>query len=172
VLEEYARGDTPQASQVLLERVPHTLWPLLALLLGVFAIAVALSLLAQGSARLLPLQRQRRSFSRLPAPRTSKFLWCVLLSLLAVAALHEFVRVAPGTAGPAASRWLLRASALAALISVLDIVLARTAFLRSLWLTRREHLDDQREAYGSPEMRTARAQLRRETSQSSLEGRP
>src|SRR4051794_32858487 len=83
LLEQSARGKMPEASQVLLERVPQTVWPLLALLSAIFALAVAFGFLTQGSARLLPLQRRRRSFSRLAAPRVSKLLWCVLLSFLA-----------------------------------------------------------------------------------------
>src|SRR4051794_18189700 len=51
LLEQLARGQTPEASQVLLERVPQTLWPLLAVLAGIFVLAVALVFVAQGSAR-------------------------------------------------------------------------------------------------------------------------
>ena len=137
-------------------------------------LAVASSFLAQGSARLLPLQRNRRSFSRLPAPRTSKLLWCVLRIAAGRGALHEFLRVAPH-GGACRSGALVAAfvGSRCVLISVLDVTLARTAFMRSLWLTRREHLDDQREAYGAAQRCEARARSSgAKSSLSSLERRP
>lgn len=161
-LEGVAHGRVPDASQVLRERVPQLLWPSLASLGALFVIAAGLSFLAQGSARFLPFARVRRHFAPAQPPRASKLLWSLLVLLLAISALYEFVRIAPNTAGSELSRWLLRLSALTALVSVLDVALARASFLRSLWLTRREHLDEQREAYGSPEMRAERARLRRE----------
>jgi flagellar biosynthesis protein FlhB len=45
--------------------------------------------------------------------------------------------------------------------ALVDAFLARAAFFRSLWLTRREHREEQREAYGSPELRAERERLRR-----------
>jgi flagellar biosynthesis protein FlhB len=172
LLEACARGEAQDAGQVLLDWVARGAWLLMALLLALFLTAVGTSLWAQGSARRLPLQRLRRGFERANPPRTSKVLWSVLVSLLALAALYESMRVAPNTVGPTFSDWLMRLSALTALVAVLDVALARADFMRSLWLTRREHLDDQRDAYGPPELRAERARLRRESASVGPSERP
>ena len=162
LLRGVARGQHPDPTAVLLERVPALLWPLAWWLLVVLAAGVGFSFLAQGSARFVPFARPRRAFERASPPSASKLLWALVVTALAVAALQDLTRVTPSSAGAVVAHWLTRFAALSALVAVLDVVLARVRFVRSLWLTRREHLDDQREAFGAPELRAARARLRDE----------
>ncbi len=162
LLSGVARGQHPDPAVVLLERVPALLGPFAWGLVAIFAAGVGFSFLAQGSARFVPFVRPRRGFERPSSPLTSKLLWVLLVSALALAALSSFTRLTPFTARSVAADWLARCAALSALVAVLDVVLARARFVRSLWLTRREHLEDQREAYGAPELRAARARLRQE----------
>jgi type III secretory pathway component EscU len=48
-------------------------------------------------------------------------------------------------------------------LAVIDTAFARAAFFRALWQTRREYTAEQREAYGSPELRAARERVRHES---------
>ncbi|MFT3927226.1 MAG: EscU/YscU/HrcU family type III secretion system export apparatus switch protein [Myxococcales bacterium] len=159
-LAAFERAEVPDAGAALRSQLPQLLWPLACAFVVYFVLALGLSFVAQGSARFLPMRRRTRAFPPVPAPASGKALWVLAVFLASLGALHEWVRVRPDTAHLLAARWWFRLSALAALIGVFDALLARLVFVRALWLTRREHLDEQREAYGAPELRTARARAR------------
>jgi flagellar biosynthesis protein FlhB len=80
---------------------------------------------------------------------------------------HASLRVDEGSLMSVTSSWLIRLAGSLVACAVIDAALARAQFFRSLWMTRREHLDELREAHGSAEMRSARERVRRETSRDS-----
>jgi len=74
---------------------------------------------------------------------------------------------------PTLSVLAFRLAGVLALVALLDALLVRTAWWRSLWMTRHERRTEEREAYGTPELRAARERLRREShAESPLGSRP
>ena len=69
--------------------------------------------------------------------------------------------LAPGGVAQLLTSYVAWLAVALALVAVIDVASARTAFLRALWMTRQELREEQREAYGSPELRGARAAVRR-----------
>jgi len=141
--------------------------PLLAQLaqkLALCAMAVAASvglalLLTQGAVFVLP----RRSRQRFVAPKHSfEALGLAALSLLALCAfqLVDALWLVPSALPELAVRFLSRLAGVWLALALVDAAFARAQFFRALWLTRRELREEQREAYGSPELRAARAALR------------
>lgn len=160
-LEALARGDAARAGGVARALVVEIAGQVALLSLAAAACAALLVWLAQGPHFALP-SRARRPFER-PA---RSWLGSALAGLAACALFAAFLSPALWLepAGVAELLWRFAAwlGLLLALAAAVDIVGARTAFLRALWMTRQELQDEQREAYGSPELRRARAHLRRE----------
>jgi flagellar biosynthesis protein FlhB len=137
--------------------------PTLSILFVAWAAAGFFSFLAQGTALFVPSARARQRFPRLRPARTAGVLAALAVLVVCACVLPDSLRVNDFESGAALfvrwCKWLV-APLLACV--VVDVALARARFFRSLWLTRREHLDDQKEAYGSPEIRAFRERIRRE----------
>jgi flagellar biosynthesis protein FlhB len=131
------------------------------LLALVWALAMLAQLLAQGFAVRWPFTRSRRPFAPLRPARGPRLLAAILVLGFSLVLLPEVLRVTPHTAGGLLARGSLRVSMLLVACALVDVFLARAAFFRTLWLTRREHQDELREAYGAPEMRAERERIRR-----------
>ncbi|MDB4974794.1 MAG: hypothetical protein JWN48_3135 [Myxococcaceae bacterium] len=131
------------------------------LLLGLGCIAIALfTLLAQGpSLARLSSSRSLRVASLRPS-RTASALWCVGLCVIVLTTLASWTELERATL----SQWAVALATELALLTVacsaIDIAFARARFFASLWLTRREYLDEQREQLGAPELRAARRRAR------------
>ena len=93
--------------------------------------------------------------------RITGLLFALGLPLLCLHQAGRALRAEPAQLAPLFRDFALHAAAYLAACALLDASLARAAHVRSLWLTRREQKDEQREAYGSPELRRARDRLRR-----------
>jgi flagellar biosynthesis protein FlhB len=126
--------------------------------------AASLSLfLAQGPAVALPWARPERRFPTLTPPRTARALAALVVLLVALTLLPQSLRAsALPRVDSLFHTWRERLVGLLVACAVVDAALARALFFRSLWMTRREHRDELREAYGSPEIRAARERVRRE----------
>ncbi len=165
-LEALTRGDVALA----LDLVRHEIAPLartLALTLCAIAASVVLaSLLAQG-AQLGFARRPQRPFTVPRLSLTASALAIVGLLALCALQLLDALWLAPAEFPAFVARLLLQAALLFAALAVVDAAFARVAFFRALFLTRRELRQEQREAFGAPELRAARARARRE-----LDGQP
>lgn len=129
------------------------------LLGAVFLVTVAASLLAQGPHFAWP-KRPRKPFTRARKSRTASLLAALLVPLVALSLLPRALWIEPEELGDLLLSALGRLSALLLTLALIDVAFARTRFLRALWLTRREQRDEQREAYGAPELRAAREHAR------------
>jgi flagellar biosynthesis protein FlhB len=160
-LEALAAGDAARAHALARALLAQIGSRLVIALLVVWAFAALVLWLAQGPHFALPGRARR------PLPPPARGHLAPLLAALAACALFA-ASLSPALwlepAGVAAllSRFGAYLALLLALAAVVDVASARTAFLRALWMTRQELKDDSREAYGSPELRRARAELRRE----------
>jgi len=111
-----------------------------------------------------------------PMARTrwiSASLACLCIGVVLGIAIPELLRAEVTSLLPMLSALTFRLASVLALVAVLDALLARTAWLRSLWMTRHERRAEEREAYGTPELRAARERLRREShAESPIGSRP
>jgi flagellar biosynthesis protein FlhB len=160
-LEALAAGDAARAHALARALLAQIGWRLVIALLCVWGCAALVLWLAQGPHFALP-GRARRPFE----PAARGYLAPLLASLAAcalfAASLSPALWLEPAGVAALLSRFGAYLALLLALAAVIDVASARTAFLRALWMTRQEFKDDNREAYGSPELRGARARLRRE----------
>jgi len=115
--------------------------------------------LAQGFVFSWP-QRSRRRFQRARPSYVGAALWSIAVCGLLLGSVHEALWLEPAGVSPLLARWWVRASVIALGVALVDASFARVQFFRALWLTRREQQDELREAYGSPQLRAARAQAR------------
>lgn len=150
----------PVAATRLLE---DSAWALGSLLLAMALGASLLSLLASGFSLRLPFARPRHAFAPLRMPRTPRLLLACAMAVLTANFAFDALQLTASSFPGHVLRFVLGLSGLVLLCAVLEAVLARTAFIKSLWLSRSEHMDEQREAYGAPEIRAARARARRES---------
>jgi flagellar biosynthesis protein FlhB len=131
------------------------------LLLGMFVVLLAAELFGRGAS--FARVRARVPFPPVRRDPSALLVWSIGLTLAASFAVLELLPLAPGELAPFASDWLRRIALLALACAVLDVTLARARFFASLWMTRREQLDEQRAAFGAPELKRAQARLRSET---------
>jgi flagellar biosynthesis protein FlhB len=137
------------------------LWSIAFLLLGAFVALALGTLITQGPAfGFVGASRLRPSPLR-PA-RSSALLFAFGLPFLCAQVSARALRAEPHELTALLRDFALYLAAYLGACSLLDAALARAAHVRSLWLTRREQRDEQREAYGSPEVRRVRDRLRRE----------
>jgi flagellar biosynthesis protein FlhB len=142
--------------------------PLTALALGVGILLVALAffmLLAQATAQgfvFSPRRRRpRRAFGHVSRTSwLSTALGVVALAVVLGTLLHSALRVEPDSFAALLWAFASRAGLLLVLVSLLDAVLSRASWWRSLHLTRREAADELREAYGSAALHAARERAR------------
>ncbi len=127
------------------------LFALLALAAVSIFISVALGIVLVQGLAFAPLARPRaRALAPLRVDRTAGALFALGVAVwLERAGWADFARA-----------WAERLAFLAVACLVIDASFARARFFASLWLTRREYLDEQREAFGAPEIRAARARAR------------
>ena len=104
----------------------------------------------------------RLGFPPLRVSRTAQALWCAGLLFCLGDALHDVVLLDLASVAPAAARLATNLALVTVGCAVVDAAFARARFFASLFLTRREYLDAQREAVGSPELRAARARARQQ----------
>jgi len=131
-----------------------------ALLLGTACAA----LVAQGPSFGWPAASKGRGRFAEPAPaRSVPFLAGIVLVVVAGSLLPDLLWVAPAGVGAQLPRLVTRVALFLAALAIIDAALARAAFFRALWLSRREQRDEHREAYGSPEIRATRERIRRES---------
>ncbi len=138
----------------------------LALGVGVLLIAMAFFMLltqatAQGFVFSLWRRRPRRAFGKLwRTSLLSTALGIVALAVVLGTLLHAALRVEPHSFAELLWAFASRAGLVLVLVSLLDAVLSRASWWRSLHLTRREAADELREAYGSTALRAARERTR------------
>jgi hypothetical protein len=143
--------------------------PFLAVLVCCWGAMLLGLLVAQGSARFVPFSRPGKlRLDRARPPRTARALAFSITLVATASVLHASLRVTESSLSSLVSSWLIRLAGCLGACALVDAALARAHFFRSLWMTRREHLDELREAYGSPELRSARERVRREVAR--LEG--
>jgi type III secretory pathway component EscU len=134
--------------------------------LGALAVVVSValgSLLAQGVQLSLP----RATTRRFTAPKLSleaSLLAIVGLLGLASFSLFDALWLEPADLLGFAVRGLNQLALLFFALAIIDAAFARAQFFRALYLTRRELREEQREAFGAPELRAARASARRQLS--------
>jgi len=133
----------------------------IALLISFSAVASACAL-AQGVAFGFTRARAGASFGELAPDRTAALLWAVGLVAMAASAIADALLSEPHELTSIASSWARQLLLLALGCAFIDAALARARFHGSLWLTRREYLDEQRAAHGAPEVRALRARRRSE----------
>jgi AraC-like DNA-binding protein len=134
--------------------------------LGFALLAVALcvglgTFLAQGPAfaRLSSFVSSR--FAPLSPSRTASALWCLGLAFVTLLSLSEWLRFERAALVDLACQLAQRVALLTVACMAIDLGFARARHFASLWLTRREQLDEQRAHYGAPEVRVARERARR-----------
>jgi len=158
-LELAARGDVTGA----LERASTWLLDVgasLATALFVLAVAIAASIaVAQGPA-FARLTRTRVLPPPLRPSRTASVLWCLCLGALVARTVLEAPMLTIETLRAEASAFAWALVLITVACIAIDVAFARARFYASLWMTRREFLDEQRESHGAPELRSARARAR------------
>jgi flagellar biosynthesis protein FlhB len=158
-LQALAQADVARAQQLarvqLVELAATLAWCALVVLL---CVSVGL-VVAQGFAFVWP-RRARRPFTPAKPGYLAPVLWALALCLVLVASLPDAFWVTPAQLPALLTRFLGRLALAALGLSLVDAALGRERFFRSLWLTRREQRDEQREAFGAPEMRAARTDAR------------
>jgi type III secretory pathway component EscU len=160
-LEALTRGDSAAALSLASQALAPLARSVMLSLGAVAACVVVGSLLAQG-AQLGFARGQRRRFSAPKLSFTASLLAIVGLTALCAGQLLDALWLEPREFPSFAARLLLQAAALFAALALIDAAFARAEFFRALFLTRRELREEQREAFGAPEVRAARARARRE----------
>lgn len=160
-LEALAAGDAARARELARALLGQIGWRLAIALLVVWSSTALVLWLAQGPHFALP-GRARRPLSPPARGYLAPLLAALAACVLFAANLSPALWLEPAGVAALLSRFGAYLALLLALVAVIDVTSARTAFLRALWMTRQEFKDENREAYGSPELRRARAQLRRE----------
>jgi cytochrome bd-type quinol oxidase subunit 2 len=159
-LELAARGQSGLAQSRALTLLQQLGGLLASALVGV-AVATALGVfLAQGPAFLRASSGPRVSFPRLVPGKTASLLWGLGLALFTLLTLSEWASFAPETLASHAASLAARLALWTALCLVVEVGFARARHFASLRLTRREHADELRAAYGLPALRAARARAR------------
>jgi flagellar biosynthesis protein FlhB len=171
-LEALAQGNAARARELAFTALGE-IAAQLALLLALVVVCVALVLwLAQGPHFGLPT-RPRRHFDRPARSFIAAVLAGLVVCALFAALLSPALWLEPAGLAGLLSHFLAYVALALALVAVIDVASARTVFLRALWMTRQELKEETREAYGSPELRSARERVRRESGRGAAsEARP
>lgn len=161
-LEALATGDGAQALALARASSRALLGLLVQSSLFVLLTVVLASLVVQGLAF---RSRARGGALRLAPLRPSRLattLWVLGLLGSTALTLRDLVSHESSTYGELAREWALCAIALSLVALCIDSAFARARFYQSLWMTRRELLDEERSQLGAPELRAERARLTRE----------
>jgi flagellar biosynthesis protein FlhB len=119
--------------------------------LAVWLLILIVSLLAQGPS----FVSQRKEFAPLRVDRTAGALFALCITGLSCAFVADAVRLELNAS------WLWILALVSAACLVVDIALARARWFASLWMTRREYKDEQRDQGPAPEILAARKRARR-----------
>jgi type III secretory pathway component EscU len=162
-LDAFAHDESAKALSLVAPLIADVLGQSALSALAVAASVVLGSLLAQG----VRLSLARASTRRFTAPKLS--LEASLLAIVGLLALTSFALfdalwLEPEGLLGFAVRWLDQLALLFSALAIIDAAFARAQFFRALFLTRRELREEQREAFGAPELRAARASARRQLS--------
>lgn len=147
--EPLETGDPARAFAGLRELILRSAWSLAA----VFVLMALVTWLVQGPAF---AAGTRKKFTPARLDRTASVLWASLVALLAV--FHAFAAVQLSLDELGDWGWGLSLASAACL--AIDIAFARARWFSSLWMTRREFLDEQRDQGPPPELVTARKRAR------------
>jgi flagellar biosynthesis protein FlhB len=131
-----------------------------------FACSAIALILAQG----LQLSMPRADTRRFSAPRLSlEASSLAVVGVLALGFLHvgDALWLVPSQLPAFSARVLDQLAVLFFALAIVDASFARAQFFRALFSTRRELREEQREAYGAPELRAARAAARERPRQES-----
>ena len=119
-------------------------------------VSIALSLaFAQGASH-AGRRALRVRFAKLEVSRTAGALLSLSLLLTTAIALAELPLLEISDLAAFALRWASYAALFTLFCTFIDVAFARARFFRSLWMTRAELRDEQRSAFGAPELREAR----------------
>lgn len=163
-LAELERGRLEGAQAVALATLRGVAWQGVGAVTVIFVCTAGALLVAQGPSVGWPGKRHTRFDEPRPV-RSVPLLAGVVLVVVLGSLLRELFWATADNLAALLLRLLLRTAFALAALAVIDAAFARAAFFRALWLTRREQRDEQREAYGSPEIRATRERIRRETAQ-------
>ncbi|MEY4511146.1 MAG: hypothetical protein RLZZ450_3268 [Pseudomonadota bacterium] len=128
--------------------------------LVVVVVSVALGLFVVQGPAFVSSRGRGTSFPALAISRTASALWCAGVLLIVLLALSQWASFELRTLGASATAWAGQLAALSVGTLLVDVAFARARFYASLWLTRHEHLDEQRAALGPPDVRAARERER------------
>ena len=147
----------PLAAGTLLSEMLSSVLGTLSLGLAMMLAAMVLALwLVQGVAWGLIVRSPRPRFERPRRDATAPLLLVSCALVVLGVTLFATFRLELVTLSEGLERWLLASSVCLVACAFVDAAFARARHMRSLWLTRREHLDELREAYGSLELRSER----------------
>ncbi len=163
-LQSIADGVTPSIAElpfVVFRRVGVT-WA------GVLLLCMISALLARAVAQGFTFRvgQPVRAKRFAPVVRTRWLSACLLALVAAVVfacAMPDVLRAEVASLVPTLLRFAFRLAAVLVLVAIVDVLLARTAWWRSLWMTRHQRRLEEREAHGTPELRSARDRLRHES---------
>lgn len=162
-LRALAAGEVPSLQDALLGAMARLGSSLLFVLSCCLLSVVATLVLAQGVRFRLAVGASKARFAKVESTRIVRIALSGLVCFAAFAGgLFDLLRVLPSELSALLVAGALRFSLLLSLLAVVDTLLSRAAWWRSLWMTRRDRLREEREAFGTPEMRAARQRLRRE----------
>jgi hypothetical protein len=126
-----------------------------------FGALVLARLMTQGLALASLRPALSRSLPRAAPSRIASVLWALLVVLATTFSLADAVVLRTSELTSWVGAWLGWLSALTLACLAIDIAFARARFFASLWLTRRDYLEEQRAAFGAPEIRGERERMRR-----------
>lgn len=163
-LEAFAEGKPERAWRLVLPALRTLAVHALLISIACFVASALALFVAQGPSFGWP-GRGRGQFSEPEPVRGLTLLAGLVLLVVLASLLREALWVEPAGVSTLFGRLFTRVGLALCALAVIDAAFARAAFFRALWLTRREQRDEQREAYGSPEIRATRARIRRESTQ-------
>jgi flagellar biosynthesis protein FlhB len=159
-LDAFAHGESASALARVTPLLAHLVQSLALSALIVAGCVVLGTVLVQGLTFVLPRNSARR-FTVAKPSLTASLLALVALSAWALWQLVPALWLELGRWPEFAASLLYRLAAVFFALAIVDASFARAQFFRSLFLSRRELRDAQREAHGAPELRAARAMARR-----------
>lgn len=170
-LDAFAHGESAPSLDPVALQIAALLRTSALALVAVAACVIVGLLLAQG----VQLGFARRNQRRFSAPKPSlEASFLAIVGVLGVGAFNLVDALWLEAAGFSefAQSLCAQLAALFFALALIDAAFARAAFFRALFLTRRELREEQREAFGAPELRVARAKAREQLARVEARGEP
>lgn len=161
-MSAWSRADAAGAYRLLTRYAHGTLLSCTLAALGLTLLVTASCVLARGPRGGRAREPARARFPRLAPGRTAPLLFALGLALVTGLSLGEVLALDASSLLGLASRWAWGVALIAVLTLIVDVAFAQARFYASLRMTRRELLDEQRAAFGAPELRALRQRLLRE----------